>query len=172
MLDNLLDRPEFREDRYWSRQRYAANETIITEGESGREVFLIRCGTVRVTGCAQLEQGGAIHPGFCDLGRGDVFGEVGLLPELTRMATVMAVTDCELAVIDGIRMLEFFDAHPAIGYQIILAMYEQTASRLVQTNRQLLRVLAWGLRVHRIEDHLQAGQDTAGDAADLTRKTG
>ena len=164
MLDNLFEHPEFREHRYWSRQRYTPNETIITEGGQGRELFLVRHGMVRVTGCAQLEQGGAIHPGFCDLGPGNVFGEVGLLPGLTRMATVIAVMDCELAVIDGAGLLEFFDAYPGVGYRVMLAMYEQTANRLDQTNRQLLRLLAWGLRVHKIEDHLGTGSGVAVDA--------
>ena len=172
MLDILFKHPEFREGRYWSRQRFRTNQTIIAEGEQGRELFLVRHGTVRVTGCAQLEQGGAIHPGFCDLGPGNVFGEIGLLPGQTRMATVMAVTDCELAVIDGAGLLEFFDVYPGIGYRVMLAMYEQTASRLDQTNRQLLRLLAWGLRAHKIEDHLRAGTATAGGEARISRKAG
>ena len=172
MLENVFDHPDFREDRYWSRQRFTANETIITGGEQGRELFLIRRGSVRVTGRAQLEQGGVIHPGFCDLGPGNVFGEVGLLPGMTRMATVMAITDCELAVLDGAGLLEFFDAHPGIGYRVMLAMYAQTASRLDQTNQQLLRMLAWGLRVHKIEDHLQAGSGMAAGVGRLSRKTG
>lgn len=155
--EHLFSHPGFREGRHWYRRGFAANETVIAEGEHGRELFLVRQGIVRVTGSAHLEQGGAIHPGFCDLGPGELFGETGLLPRLARTATVTAVTDCELAVIDGEALLEFFDRHPETGYRLMLALYEQAASRLDQTNRQLLKILSWGLRAHRIEAYLDAG---------------
>ena len=155
----LFAHPEFREGIHWRRRVYAANEVIITEGERGRDIFLLRHGAVRVTGSAELEQGGAIHPGFSDLGAGELFGEGGLLPDTRRAATVSAVTDCELAVVDGERLLTFFETHPAAGYRFMLSMYAQAASRLGQTNRRLLKVLAWGLRAHRIEGYLDGDSD-------------
>jgi CRP-like cAMP-binding protein len=144
---------------HWYRRVHAANEAIISEGERGRDIFLVRRGTVRVTGCAVLEQGGTIHPGFKDLGAGELFGESGLLPDTRRTSTVSAVTDCELAVINSERLLDFFETHPAAGYRFMLSMYAQMASRLGQTNRQLLKVLAWGLRAHRIEGFLEGELD-------------
>jgi CRP/FNR family cyclic AMP-dependent transcriptional regulator len=159
LYENLFAHPEFREGIHWCRRVYAANGVIITEGERGRDVFLVRHGTVRVTGCAELEQGGTIHPGFSDLGAGDLFGESGLLPDACRTATVSAVTDCELAVVDGEKLLAFFESHTAVGYRFMLSMYAQAASRLDQTNRQLLKVLAWGLRAHGIEEYLDGDGD-------------
>ena len=118
LFECLFAHPGFREGGHWCRRRYVTNDVIITEGEQGRELLLVRHGTVRVTGCAELEQGGVIHPGFSDLGAGELFGESALLPGARRTATVTAVTDCELVVIDGERLLAFLEAHPRTGYAV------------------------------------------------------
>ena len=160
-VGELLSHPEFVEGRYWTRRLYAVNDTIISEGEFSGDIYLVRDGIVRVTGNTELEQGGVIHPGLCDLGAGEFSGEAGLLPHLPRMATVTAVTECELAAVDGEQLLAFFERHPDAGFRFMLAIYEQTASRLDRTNRRLLRLLAWGLRAHRITSHLEVDPEVA-----------
>ena len=172
LCESLFKHPEFREGRHWSRRRYAASDVIVTEGEQGRELLLVRHGTVRVTGCAELEQGGVIHPVFSDLGAGELFGESALLPGARRTATVAAVTECELAVIDGERLLSFFEAHPRTGYRFMLTLYALAASRLAQTSGQLLKVLAWGLRAHRIESHLEPESEVPGGEFSVTGRSG
>ena len=171
MQDTVFGHPEFREGIYWQGRKYPAGEIIITEGEYGGEIFLVRAGQGRVTGNAELEQGSVIHPGFCDLGEGALFGEAGLLPRHRRMATVTGLTDCELVVIDGERLRTFLGRHPDIGYRFMLALYEQTASRLDQTNTRLLRLLAWGLKAHRIEHHLDAETSSSSRKSDFHIKT-
>lgn len=172
VFESLFSHPGFREGRVWQRRVCAANETVIREGQRGAELFQVRRGTVRVTGSAALAGGGAIHPGYCDLGAGEVFGESGLLPGLPRTASVITVTDCELAVIDAQALLAFLEAHPATGYAVLLALFENTTRRLDQTNRRLLRILAWGLRAHEIEPHLDADPGAAIGGTPRVRKTG
>jgi CRP/FNR family cyclic AMP-dependent transcriptional regulator len=150
----LLAHPRFKEGEQWVRRSYPANKAVITEGECGKELFVVMRGTVRVTGNIELEGGNTIHPGFCDLGAGAVFGEFGALIHSLRSATVNTVTDCELAVIDGDRLYEFFETDSSIGYQVMLEMLEAASERLTSTNRRTLTLLAWGLEKHDIERHL------------------
>jgi len=150
----LFAHPRFKEREHWVRRPYPANKVVITEGECGKELFIVLHGTVRVTGNIELEEGSTIHPGFCDLGTGAVFGEFGVLTHHLRTATVTTVTECELAVIDGDRLHEFLEAHSRIGYQVMLEMLETVAERLTSTNRKMLKLLAWGLKTHNIERHL------------------
>lgn len=153
-FENLLANNAFREGQYWERKTYNVNDTVIVAGECGHEIFVILQGTVRVSGDIELDAGRSIQPGICDLEAGAVFGELGLFSEMPRTATVTAVTDCMLAVIDGNALLDFFESHTTTGYHVLLELLATTADRLDHTSRKLLRMLAWGLKSHKIESHL------------------
>lgn len=150
----LFTHPRFKEREHWVRRSYPANKVVITEGECGKELFVVLRGTVRVTGDVELEGGSTIHPGFCDLDAGEVFGELVVLTKNLRTATVTTVTECELAVIDGECLHEFLETHSSIGYQVMLEILETVALRLTTANRKVLMLLAWGLKKHNIEGHL------------------
>ncbi len=154
ICEKLLAHPGFREGEHWKRLYFSANEDIISEGDNGREVFLLQRGTVRVTGSVQLQKGSAIHPGFCDLTDNAVFGEFGLLSRNQRSASVCSVSDCEIIVMDGSRLLEFFEHQPEMGYRFLLELLENSARRLDQTNRKLLKMLAWGLQARNLDSCL------------------
>jgi Pyruvate phosphate dikinase, AMP/ATP-binding domain/Cyclic nucleotide-binding domain len=70
--------------KLFKERRFAAGETVIREGSGGAAFFLIDSGdavvTIRGEECARL-------------GRGDSFGELAMIDEGTRSATVTAVTD-------------------------------------------------------------------------------
>ncbi|MBA3412161.1 MAG: MFS transporter [Actinobacteria bacterium] len=74
------------------RRRVAAGETILTQGERGDGFFVIAEGTVEA---APVE--GAAR----QLGPGDHFGEIALLRDVSRTATVIATTDVELLELPG-----------------------------------------------------------------------
>jgi len=73
-----------------TKRHYAAGETIISEGESGEEFFLISEGEVEVIR--------ADHE-VARLNPGDFFGEVALISGEPRNATVVAVTDVDAFVL-------------------------------------------------------------------------
>jgi glucose-6-phosphate 1-dehydrogenase len=73
------------------RPRVAApGETIITKGETGREMYFLCRGEAAVEGAG----------GVVVLRDGDVFGEIGLLLSQPRNATVRAKTTCDLFVLE------------------------------------------------------------------------
>ena len=65
--------------------------TVIREGEPGDRFYVVADGEVDVT------VGGALVK---RLGRGDCFGEIALIRNAPRMATVTARSDCTLDVLD------------------------------------------------------------------------
>src|SRR5271165_4640629 len=69
----------------------AAGTTVCDEGEVGQTFYFIVSGTAAV-----VRHGRKI----AELGAGGYFGELALLDRLPRSATVKAVTDMELLVID------------------------------------------------------------------------
>jgi CRP-like cAMP-binding protein len=71
---------------------------------------------------------------FSTLGPGDVFGEVAVLCEGERTATVVALTDCELVVVDRRELLAFLRSHPdaALRLMAVLAQRVRNLSEFVE----------------------------------------
>ena len=75
-------------------ETYAAGERIISAGDTGHCMYVILSGNVRVT----IKRGnGEIE--LASLTGGDFFGEVALVDDGPRSATVTATEDCELLCI-------------------------------------------------------------------------
>jgi MFS family permease len=74
------------------RRRVPAGETIVTRGERGDSFFVIADGTVEVD---------AGEDGPRSLGPGEFFGEIALLRDVPRTATVVATTEVELLELPG-----------------------------------------------------------------------
>src|SRR5205807_775235 len=69
---------------------------IITQGDTGDSLFIIAEGRCEVT--VNQAEGHEITISY--LGDGDVFGEMALISEEPRTASVRALTDCKLLVLD------------------------------------------------------------------------
>ena len=73
---------------------YKSGDVIVREGEAGDRFYLIRSGYVKVSTLGMGGEGDLIELG--KMGEGSFFGEVSLLTEKPRTATVTADTDVEL----------------------------------------------------------------------------
>ncbi len=80
-----------------------AGSVIVTQGEPGHRYFLITAGTARVTVDGLTRR---------DLGPGRSFGEIALLRDVPRTATVTAVTAVQLVSIERENFLEAVTGHP------------------------------------------------------------
>src|SRR5215213_7342963 len=76
-------------------RRFAAGEDIVRQGEGGIGVYLLIEGQVRM-----LRERASGEPRELDrVGPGAIFGELALLDEAPRVATVQAVDDCVCLVL-------------------------------------------------------------------------
>ena len=153
-VHTLLADPEFPEGLAWHRVPFRAQEVIVREGEQAKDVYVILSGTLQVTGTVELDEQRRVHPGICELGAGQMFGELCLFDDEPRSASVFALTDCEIAVVNGRALLDYLDTHPAQGYFILRHIVETLVARLRTANRRFLSVFSWGLRAHHIDRHL------------------
>ncbi len=138
------------------RRPFQANETIAKEGELGKSLFFIEAGKLRVSIHVELEERRKVQPGISDLQPGAIFGEACLYESAVRTASVTALTDGCLLELDGERLSAYLDAHPIQGYGFYKKLFDIIFERLNHGNRTIECLLAWGLKAHGIDIHLQA----------------
>jgi CRP/FNR family transcriptional regulator, cyclic AMP receptor protein len=97
----------------------SAGTVLIREGDPGRECFVIEAGTARV----ELA-GGAT----ASMGPGEVFGELALLDQAPRSATVTAESDMRVLVLNSREFSTLIDDHPSVRRNVLAAV----ASRIRQ----------------------------------------
>ncbi len=154
LLFSLLDNPKFKEGKLWQRVSLPGHSTIFSEGDCSSEVYLVLAGELRVLGKVDLDDQRRIQPGFGELGKGDVFGELVLFDDLPRSATVVSLTDVELAVIKADDLFSFLDAHPESGYPIMKELLSVVVHRLRKANQRIFSLFAWGLKNKGLDSHL------------------
>jgi CRP-like cAMP-binding protein len=93
--------------------RVAGGKTIISEGETGHEFFVILEGKARVT-----RRGRKV----ATLGPGDGFGELALLEKAPRNSTIVAETDMELVVLGQREFAGLIDEVPGFARKLLSGM--------------------------------------------------
>jgi CRP-like cAMP-binding protein len=114
-------------------RRAAVGEAIVREGESGRSLFLIVQGTVRVTTGSTGED-----VSLAALGAGDFFGEVSLLTGKPRTATVTALTEVELLELDRAAVDRLRASHPELDASLS-EFHRRRAERTVEALIERIR---------------------------------
>ena len=93
-----------------------AGQTIFQEGEPGDTMYVIIEGTVEF-----FIRGTPVKR----FGPGEVFGEMALINDKPRSATVVAQTDCKLAPISRKRFLLLVQQSPAFSLHMLSVMAER-----------------------------------------------
>jgi CRP/FNR family cyclic AMP-dependent transcriptional regulator len=113
-------------------EQYADGEAIVREGESGREMYVIRRGSVEV-----IKSLGGRTVVLATLERGSFFGEMSLLESQPRSATVRAKGDTEVLVIEPGTLLLKIRRDPTFAFE----MLQHMSRRIRDLDDQLMAVL-------------------------------
>jgi CRP-like cAMP-binding protein len=98
LIDWILDIP-FRNDiavltpdqtERLQRKHFEPGDEVISQGEVGETAYIIESGRLEV-----LKDGKKV----AELAKGDCFGEIALLSDIKRTATVRCLTPCELTIL-------------------------------------------------------------------------
>ena len=118
------------------RETFPQGTEIIKEGDRDRRLFIIVCGTVEViTGYRHSNER---H--HTTLGPRDYFGEMALIDDLVRSATVVAREDTELLVLDHLNLKDEIESKPSIALDLL-----KTLSYRVRALEKLLMHTLGGL---------------------------
>lgn len=103
----------------------APGQAVVTEGDSGRSMFVVAAGVLEVRQGAQR---------LAVLGPGSVFGEMSMLTGAARSASVAALTEATLYELDADAMAPLLAARPALAEALshVIAQHQQDDRRRQQ----------------------------------------
>jgi CRP-like cAMP-binding protein len=154
IIENLISDPAFAEGEAWKRIVFNANQSIIRENEVSNKLYFIEEGILRVSIQVELQNSKTMRPGICDLESGDIVGETCLLGSGVRKASVMAVSKGCALEIDAVKLNDYLEANPQLGFSFFKQLFLILVRRLQNGNSKIESLLAWGLKAHGIEQHL------------------
>jgi CRP-like cAMP-binding protein len=95
---------------------YRAGETIVKEDDPGIALYII------VSGKVQVARGSGNPQQLGELRAGDFFGELAIIEEHARTATVTAVEDTECLLLKSWEFRSLLKEHPSIAIPIMDAL--------------------------------------------------
>ena len=115
-----------------------AGENLITEGESGSEMYILVEGTVDVIKTTIF--GDPFVVATLDASMHCVFGEVAMIDNDKRSATVRAITDCITLSINRKNFDQFCNERPACGVKLLRLISMNLARNIRKENDNLRMV--------------------------------
>ena len=97
-------------------RRYRAGDAIATEGTGGAGFFVI------TEGSATVSVGGEAR---ATLSSGDYFGEIALIDEGTRSATITAATDVTAYGMTSWEFKPFVEDHPQVAWALLKTLAQR-----------------------------------------------
>ena len=124
---------------------FSAGTAVFQEGEKAECAYLVQTGTVRIfmsSGGRQIE--------LAHLGPGQIVGEMALMQDGTRNASVEAMEDCTLVLITR----QLFHKRMNESDQMIRAILHMLATRITDSNDTIRQ------NIHNLEQAMYAKVDT------------
>lgn len=113
--------------------RYAANDSIFLKGSPGTGMMAVVTGRVKIS--SPSADGKEVI--FNVINPGEIFGEIALLDGGERTADAIALTPCELLVLERRDFLPFLRSHPDVCIRLLSILCE----RLRRTSEQVEDIL-------------------------------
>jgi len=113
LFSGVGDRDRKRLAKVMSERTFASGETVTAEGRSGIGFFVIEDGSATVT-----VKGDEVR----SLGPGDHFGEIALIDEGPRSATITAASDLRCRGMASWQFRSFVQEHPEVAWPLLETM--------------------------------------------------
>jgi CRP-like cAMP-binding protein len=129
-----------------TRKTFRQGEAIIKEGETGDTMYILLDGTVEISKSLTMKVGRhafeQMEKSFIRLeGKHHAcFGEMGMLQQDERSATVVAVTDCLVFEVTQDDFDRYCEADPLAGYRIVKKIAQVVSGRLRGVNKDVLKL--------------------------------
>jgi diguanylate cyclase (GGDEF)-like protein len=115
-------------------------EVIFSEGEAGKEMYILISGEIS----AWVSRPDGSRHWMFEIKPGDFFGEMSVIANENRSATLKARSDVELMIFYGLDFYRFIYEHPIIGIKLLKAIRKVQNTWLEQTSQNLNDLMRWG----------------------------
>ena len=140
--------------RQGSRLRnYPAGAVVVNEGDEGHSLFIVETGSLKAYSVD--ETGREVTLSLLD--PGDYFGELALLDQAPRSASVMTVEPSQLLQISGAAVLDLIDRHASFR-QVVMRNLVARIRRLTDNVRALALIDVFG-RIAKLLESLAVTRD-------------
>ena len=117
-------------ERILHQRNYQPGEVVFQQGNPGVGMYIIHSGQVEVV----FEPTGQI---LAELSDGEFFGELGLIDESPRSATVVVKSECKLFGFFQSDLRDLIDRNPQLGVKIVMQLVSTIGERLKRSNEQV-----------------------------------
>lgn len=114
-------------------EKFRAGENIITEGEAGDVFYILYTGEVLIT--RKTPVGDVIALASLTADMNVFFGEMAIISNDTRSATVTAKAACDTLVLSGNTFLELCEKEPVLGYRALLVLAKRLTENVRSCNK-------------------------------------
>jgi CRP-like cAMP-binding protein len=137
------------------RKRYKPGDTVFREGDPADTLFLVESGRVHVWTSDERQL-------LASLGPGSILGEIALLLDVPRTATVRAVTACSMLLLTRRSLNELVRKYPSISAELTreLGRRLRSTSRHVERGRAQQTVAVWGPGAGRLASAVRTASKT------------
>ena len=118
--------------------RFEAGDIVFSEGDPGDEVCFVVDGTLDVL----KMQAGEMEKKIAVKAPGGSLGEMAVIGDCSRTATVKACTDTTLLTLSRNRFDQICADYPAVGVKVLRAIARILSHHLRDTSQELLEVLS------------------------------
>ncbi len=133
---------------YLKPRHFTNGKVVFKEGDKGGVVYFLISGEVEISQALTLSMSKSSSYDSRDKSiirlsgdEGPVFGEVSVFgKEDTRSATVTALTDCKMGLLDEKDFYNLLVSNHEIGYKIMLNLTRIVCQRLVSANQNVLKL--------------------------------
>jgi CRP/FNR family cyclic AMP-dependent transcriptional regulator len=127
-----------------SLREFPVDALIIREGEPGDSLFIMQEGEVEITKqlTLTLDEDTPKERVMIRLKaeNGVYFGEMALLENETRSATVTALSDCSVLELHRKDFLDLIEKNPAMGVKLLLRLAQVLSQHLRKTNQDVVKL--------------------------------
>ena len=133
-------------------RRVKSGEIIFSEGSAGEEMYIFVSGNID----AWIKQADGSQRRMFELKPGDFFGEMSIIANESRSATIIAQADSDLFALYGLDFYRIIYEHPIIGAKMLNTIRKVQNTWLDQTSKYLGDIMRWGETARRraISDEL------------------
>jgi CRP-like cAMP-binding protein len=122
-------------ERILHHREYMRGEVIFRQGERGVGMYIVQQGKVAVISEPDQQE-------LFEMSDGDFFGEVALLDDAPRSASMIAKTDCSVFGFFQPDLFDLIARDSRLGVKIVLRVARFACQRLCQANERVLALSA------------------------------